>query len=202
MNWEIAIAVVVGYLLGCIPFANLIARRNGIDDLRDVGDRNPGYWNARGRIGIRSSIPILLLDAAKAAAAVGVGMLLAGVEGGVVAWAAVVVGHMFPVTMRFRGGRGVLCLAGGALVLVPLACIPAAITLLLVRWRFDFARGIQACLIVAPFAVWIIYGAHIELYATVGLLTFVGLRSALADRALKRAGIDKNNPDGVQPDVE
>ena len=106
------------------------------------------------------------------------------------------------VTMRFRGGRGVLCLAGGALVLVPLACIPAAITLLLVRWRFDFARGIQACLIVAPFAVWIIYGAHIELYATVGLLTFVGLRSALADRALKRAGIDKNNPDGVQPDAE
>ena len=70
------------------------------------------------------------------------------------------------------------------------------------RWRFDFARGIQACLIVAPFAVWIIYGAHIELYATVGLLTFVGLRSALADRALKRAGIDKNNPDGVQPDAE
>ena len=202
MNWEIAIAVVVGYLLGCIPFANLIARRNGIDDLRDVGDRNPGYWNARGRIGIRSSIPILLLDAAKAAAAVGVGMLLAGVEGGVVAWAAVIMGHMFPVTMRFRGGRGVLCLAGGALVLVPLACIPAAITLLLVLWRFDFARGIQACLIVAPFAVWIIYGAHIELYATVGLLTFVGLRSALADRALKRAGIDKNNPDGVQPDVE
>ena len=87
-------------------------------------------------------------------------------------------------------------------MLVPLACIPAAITLLLVRWRFDFARGIQACLIVAPFAVWIIYGAHIELYATVGLLTFVGLRSALADRALKRAGIDKNNPDGVQPDAE
>jgi glycerol-3-phosphate acyltransferase PlsY len=109
---------------------------------------------------------------------------------------------MFPATMRFRGGRGVLCLAGGALVLVPLACIPAAITLLLVRWRFDFARGIQACLIVAPFAIWIIYGVGLELYATVGLLTFVGLRSGLADHALKRAGIDKNNPDAVQPDVE
>jgi glycerol-3-phosphate acyltransferase PlsY len=202
VNWELVIAAVVGYLFGCIPFANLIARRHGVDDLRAVGDRNPGYWNARGRIGIRSSIPILLLDAAKAAAAVGVGMLLAGVEGGVVAWAAVVVGHMFPATMRFRGGRGVLCLAGGALVLVPLACIPAAITLLLVRWRFDFARGIQACLIVAPFAIWIIYGVGLELYATVGLLTFVGLRSGLADHALKRAGIDKNNPDAVQPDVE
>ena len=94
--------------------------------------------------------------------------------------------------MRFRGGRSVLCLVGGALVLVPLACIPAAAALLLVRWRWDFARGAQTALIVAPFAVWVIYGAGPELYATVGLLTVIGVRSALADRALKRAGIDKN----------
>ena len=119
--------------------------------------------------------------------------MLAGVWGGIVAWLAVVIGHMFPVTMRFRGGRSVLCLVGGALVLVPLACIPAAIALVLVRWRWDFARGAQAALIVAPFAVWIIYGAGPELFAIVGLLSVVGVRSALADRALKRAGIDKNN---------
>jgi len=186
-------AGVIGYLLGCIPFANLISRRHGVDDLRAVGDRNPGYWNARDRIGVRSAVPILLLDAAKAAVAVGVGIMLAGVWGGIIAWLAVVVGHMFPVTMRFRGGRSVLCLVGGALVLVPLACIPAAVALVLVRWRWDFARGAQAALIVAPFAVWIIYGAGPELYAIVGLLTVVGVRSALADRALKRAGIDKNN---------
>jgi glycerol-3-phosphate acyltransferase PlsY len=187
------LAGVVGYLLGCIPFANLVSRRHGVDDLREVGDRNPGYWNARERIGIRSAVPILLLDAAKAAVAVAIGMLIAGTWGGIVAWAAVVVGHMFPVTMRFRGGRSVLCLVGGALVLVPLACIPAAVALLLVRWRWDFARGAQAALVVAPFSVWVIYGAGAELFATVALLCAVGLRSALADRALKRAGIDKRN---------
>jgi hypothetical protein len=84
-----------------------------------------------------------------------------------------------------------LCLVGGAIVLVPLACIPAAIALLLVRWRWDFARGAQAALIAAPFAVWFIYGAGAELFATVGLLCLIGARSALADRALKREGIDK-----------
>ncbi len=188
------LAAVVGYAFGCVPFANLIARRHGVDDLRAVGDRNPGYWNARDRIGIRSSVPILLLDAAKAAAAAGVGIMLAGVWGGVIAWTTVILGHMFPVTMRFRGGRGVLCLVGGALVVVPLACIPAAIALLIIRWRWDFARGAQAALIITPFAVWIIYGAGVELYAIVVLLSVVGLRSALADRALKRAGIDKSSP--------
>jgi glycerol-3-phosphate acyltransferase PlsY len=185
------IAAGVGYLLGCIPVANLVARRHGVADLRTTGDRNPGYWNARGSIGVRSSVPILLLDAAKAAAAAGVGLALAGVWGGVIGWAAAVVGHMFPVTMGFRGGRSVLCLVGGAIVLVPLASIPAGIALLLVRWRWDFARGAQAALISAPFAVWLIYGAGPELFAVVALLSLVGVRSAIADRALKRAGIEK-----------
>ncbi|MGI9186885.1 MAG: glycerol-3-phosphate acyltransferase [Gaiellales bacterium] len=191
MTLQYLIAGVVGYLLGCISFANLIARRHGVADLRGTGDRNPGYWNARGAIGIRASVPILLLDAAKAAVAVGIGIVLAGTWGGIIAWFAVVLGHMFPVTMRFRGGRSVLCLVGGAMVLVPLACIPAAVALLLVRWRWDFARGAQAALIAAPFAVWVIYGAGAELFATVALLCLIGVRSALADRALKRAGIDK-----------
>lgn len=186
----IAVAI-AGYLIGCIPFANLIARRHGVGDLRDVGDRNPGYWNARDRIGVRESVPILLLDAAKGAAAAAIGLVAAGTWGGVIAWTAVILGHMFPVTQRFRGGRSVLCLVGGALVMVPLACIPAAIALLLVRWRRGFALGAQVALIVGPFAVWIIYGAGVELFATVALLCLVGLRSFTADRALRRAGIDK-----------
>ncbi len=189
------LAAVVGYAFGCISFANIVARRNGIADLRSVGDRNPGYWNARQRLGVRRSVPILLLDAAKGAAAVAIGLIAAGVWGGVVAWGAVVLGHMFPATMGFRGGRSLLCLAGGALVLVPLACVVAAVALFVVRWRWDFARGIQAGLIVAPFAVWIIYGPNLVLYAMVILLLGVGLRAYLADRALRRAGIEKHQLD-------
>lgn len=194
MSWAVPIAAAIGYLIGCIPVANLIARRHGVGDLRAVGDRNPGYWNARDRIGIRQSVPILLLDTAKGTAATGIGLAIGGTWGGIAAWTAVILGHMVPATQRFRGGRGVLCLVGGAIALVPLACIPAAIALLLVRWRWDFARGAQAALVVAPFAVWIVYGAGAELFATVALLCLIGLRAALADRALRRAGIDKRSP--------
>jgi acyl phosphate:glycerol-3-phosphate acyltransferase len=194
---ELVAAAAIGYAFGCISFANLVARRYGVRDLREVGDRNPGYWNARERLGAKSAVPILLLDAAKGGAAVGAGLLLAGVWGGVVGWAFVVLGHMFPVTMRFRGGRSLLCFAGGAIVLVPLACVVAAAALLLVRWRWNFARGIQVALIVGPFAVWALYGAGVELFATVGLLTAVGVRSAIAEWSLKRAGVEKRQPDSV-----
>ena len=67
--------------------------------------------------------------------------------------------------------------------------------MLLVRWRWDFARGIQAAMIIAPFATWIIYGAGPELFAIIALLVLIGARSGLADLALKRAGIDKHQPD-------
>ncbi|MFM9123954.1 MAG: glycosyltransferase, partial [Actinomycetota bacterium] len=94
--------------------------------------------------------------------------------------------------LGFRGGRSLLCLAGGAIVVMPLACIVGGVVLLAVRWRFGFARGIQACLIVAPFAAWFFYGAGLRLAIAVGLLLFVGVRSYLADRALARAGIQKH----------
>jgi glycerol-3-phosphate acyltransferase PlsY len=75
---EFAAAAIIGYALGCISFANLVARRKGVEDLREVGDRNPGYWNARERLGVKGAVPILLLDAAKGGVAVGAGLALAG----------------------------------------------------------------------------------------------------------------------------
>lgn len=200
----IVVAALIGYALGCVSFANMVARRQGIADLREVGDRNPGYWNARKRLGARGSRPVLILDAAKGAAAVAAGLILGALWGegaqvglwcGIAGWAGVVVGHMFPVTMRFRGGRSLLCFAGGAIVLVPLAAVVGTVVLLLVRWRFGFARGIQACVVVGPFAVWAIYGAGPELFAGVALLILIGIRAAIADRALRKAGIDKNQAD-------
>ncbi|MGA0122357.1 MAG: glycerol-3-phosphate acyltransferase [Gaiellales bacterium] len=189
--WLIA-AAAMGYAFGCIPVANLVARRHGIADLRVVGDRNPGYWNARALVGARAALPILLLDAAKGAAGAGFGLAVAGFWGGILGWLGAILGHMFPAPMGFRGGRSLLCLAGGAIVIVPLACAVSAVVLLAVRWRFGFARGIQACLIVAPFAIWFFYGAGYELGIAVGLLLFIGVRAFLADRALARAGIPKH----------
>jgi rhodanese-related sulfurtransferase len=99
---------------------------------------------------------------------------------------------MFPATMRFRGGRSLLCLAGGAIVIAPIPCAIAGIALILVRQVAGFARGIQAALVVAPVAVAVLEGPGPVLAAMVVLLLAVGIRAALADRALRRAGIDKD----------
>lgn len=188
----LAAALAMGYAFGCIPVANLVARRHGIADLRAVGDLNPGYWNARALLGSRAALPILLLDAAKGAAGAGFGYAVAGLEGAILGWIGAILGHMFPATMGFRGGRSLLCLAGGAIVIVPLAAVVGAVVLLAVRWRFGFARGIQICLTVTPFAIWYFYGAGLQLAGAVGLLVFIGVRAFLADRALARAGIAKH----------
>ena len=62
---DVVIAVVVGYLLGSIPIANLVAARRSAIDLRNVGDRNPGFWNARETMGRRAAVPVFVGDVAK-----------------------------------------------------------------------------------------------------------------------------------------
>ena len=62
---DVIIAVVVGYLVGSIPVANLVAKRRAAVDLRTVGDRNPGFWNARETLGRKAAIPVFVGDVAK-----------------------------------------------------------------------------------------------------------------------------------------
>jgi glycerol-3-phosphate acyltransferase PlsY len=187
----IALAALAGYLLGSLPLANLVARAHGVGDLRAVGDRNPGYWNAREQLGRRASVPIFVLDTAKGAAAAAAGLALGGWDAGAAAWAGALVGHAFPVFAGFRGGRSVLCFVGGGLVLVPEAALVAvAVCAAISAWK-GFARGAQAGLTAAPFAAWAIYGPGRELAVIVILLCAIGVRALLADRALRRAGVGK-----------
>ena len=55
---DVVITAAVGYLLGSVPVANLVARRRRQLDLRTVGDRNPGYWNAKETLGRRAALPV------------------------------------------------------------------------------------------------------------------------------------------------
>jgi glycerol-3-phosphate acyltransferase PlsY len=192
----LALAALLGYLVGSLPLANAVARRVGLRDLRTVGDRNPGYWNAREHLSRRASALVFALDTAKGAAGAGIGLALGGWDAGAAGWAGALVGHAFPVFARFRGGRSVLCFVGGGLVLVPLpALVAVAACALVTAWR-GFARGAQVGLTVAPFAVWALEGAGKELAVTVALLVAIGLRALVADRTLRRAGIAK--PGGGQ----
>ncbi len=187
---DLAITVVLGYLVGSIPIANLVAARQAKIDLRTVGDRNPGYWNARETLGKRASIPIFIGDALKGVVAALVGLALAnpGVWGmAYVGTGAAMVGHAFPIFARFRGGRSILTFAGGAAVFAPL---PFAVTIALLLVVFavtrSFAIAARAGFFAFPVVQLVIEGPY-RTAATGVLMTFIGLRFAMAALGDRRA---------------
>jgi len=114
-----AIAIVAAYLLGSIPFAQLFSQRYGID-LRETGSGNVGATNVLRTVGVRVAIGVVVLDAAKGTAAVLIAQRIAsGVTLPVAAAVAAVIGHVYPVWLRFRGGKGVATAAGAFGVLTP-----------------------------------------------------------------------------------
>ena len=194
MGLEVAVTIVVGYLVGSIPVANLVAARRARIDLRTVGDRNPGFWNARETLGKRAAIPVFLGDVAKGIISASVGALLA--DPGVwwlayVGAGAAMVGHAFPVFDHFRGGRSILTFAGGAAVFAPLPFV-ITIALLLVVFAVtrSFARAAQVGFFAFPVVQIVIEGPY-RTAATGVLMTFIGLRFAMAALADRRAATDQ-----------
>ena len=115
------VAIVFGYLLGSIPFALLLTRRQGIE-LRNVGSRNPGAANVLRSAGVRPAVAVMLLDAAKGTVAVGAARVMSDdVAVATGAGLAAIVGHIHPVWCGFRGGKGVAASAGVFAMLAPLA---------------------------------------------------------------------------------
>jgi glycerol-3-phosphate acyltransferase PlsY len=115
----------LGYLLGSIPVALIVARRHGVD-LRSVGDRNPGAWNALDHLGARRAWPAFAGDGLKGAAAAAAGLAIGGIWPAYAAAAAAMLGHAFPLFAGFRGGKSVMTFVGAGFVLSP----PAALTCL------------------------------------------------------------------------
>ena len=185
-TFDVAVAIVVGYLVGSIPVANLIAARRVRLDLREVGDRNPGYWNAKETLGRRAAVPVFVGDVAKGVLAAGVGALLAepGVWGvAYVGAGAAMFGHAFPVFAGFRGGRSILTFAGGAAVFAPLPTLGAVVILLAVfALTRSFARAAQVGFFVFPVVQLVIEGPY-RTAASGVLMTFIGLRFAMAARS-------------------
>lgn len=186
----VLVVSVIGYLIGSIPVANLVARRRAAVDLRDIGDRNPGYWNAKEQLGRRAAVPVFVGDVAKGAVATAAGLVLAG-DGQwwlpYVGAGAAMVGHAFPVFSGFRGGRSVLTFVGGAVVFAPwpaAAAIGILLAVLAVTRRFDLAARIGVA--VLPFVQILIEGPY-RTAATGALMTFIGLRFAQAAISDRRA---------------
>src|SRR5208337_2973498 len=113
---SLAASLLLGYLLGSIPFGLLLTRAAGTADLRAIGSGNIGATNVlrTGRKDLAAAT--LLLDAAKGALAVLLGAYLAP-AGGVVAAAGAFLGHIFPVWLKFNGGKGVATFLGALFAL-------------------------------------------------------------------------------------
>lgn len=180
---DVVVAICVGYLIGSIPVANLVARRRATLDLREVGDRNPGYWNAREQLGRRAAVPVFVGDVAKGVAAAGVGAILA--DPGAwwlpyVAGGAAMVGHAFPVFAGFSGGRSILTFVGTTLVAAPLAAlISIGLLLVVLLATRSFAWAARAGFVAFPFVQLAVDGAY-ETAASGVLMTFIGVRFAQA----------------------
>jgi glycerol-3-phosphate acyltransferase PlsY len=136
LSW--VIAIVAGYLIGSIPFALLLGRRHGID-IRYVGSGNVGATNVLRAVGARAAMVTLLLDAAKGTIAVFIARQVADEPSvAVLAALASIVGHVSPVWLRFRGGKGVATAAGAFGVLAPFALGVAMVAFGLTVWLTRF----------------------------------------------------------------
>jgi glycerol-3-phosphate acyltransferase PlsY len=130
----VVFVAVVAYLLGSIPVSHLVARRAGVD-LRTVGSSNVGATNVLRTIGVFPAVVAALLDIGKGACAVFVAAALA-LSPAVVALAGVlaVVGHVAPVWLSFRGGKGVATGAGVLAVLAPTSLAAGVVVFAFTVW--------------------------------------------------------------------
>ncbi|HXP77558.1 MAG TPA: glycerol-3-phosphate 1-O-acyltransferase PlsY [Stellaceae bacterium] len=170
--WPYYVGGLLAYLLGSIPFGLLLTRLAGLGDIRKIGSGNIGATNVlrTGRKGLATLT--LLLDFGKGLAAV----LLAGTLGpdmAIFAGFGVLLGHMFPVWLRFKGGKGVAT-AGGVLLALDWQIGVAALvtwTVVAAVFRYSSLAALAACIAAPAYTYW--------LTGNVGFTESVGLISLL-----------------------
>ncbi len=146
MTREMLFALALGYLFGSIPFGLVLTRLGGKGDIRDIGSGNIGATNVL-RTGSKGLAALtLILDCLKATVAILLAHRLFGDNTGAFAAAGAMLGHLYPVWLKFRGGKGVATLLGVLIALLPIAAaVYAAIwLLLLLTIRISSVAGMAA----------------------------------------------------------
>jgi len=167
-------AFVIGYLLGSIPFGLVLTKFAGTPDLRSIGSGNIGATNVlrTGRKGLAAAT--LLLDMLKGTLAVVIAGHVSGPNAAMLAGAGAFLGHLFPVWLKFRGGKGVAVYIGVLLGLF----WPAAVTFCLIwlatafSFRYSSLSALVASLLTPLFLWWFGHPALAALFAVLTLLLF------------------------------
>jgi acyl phosphate:glycerol-3-phosphate acyltransferase len=150
----VPLAILVGYALGSVPFALILARRAGTD-LRRTGSGNLGAANVLRASGVKAGLLVAILDILKGAFSVAVAArLTSDPTGPAIAGFAAIVGHIYPAWLRFRGGKGVATACGVFSVLTPLAIPPALAIFVAAVWATKYISlgSVLATLALPPIA--------------------------------------------------
>ena len=143
-------ALIISYLLGSIPMGLLLTKMAGKGDLRQVGSGNIGATNVMRVGGLRMAGLVWILDMAKAIVAVFIGKYVSGDAFGAWCGFAAIVGHCYPIWLKFKGGKGISSLFGTLLAVSPLSFAVCGIEWLLVALTSgasSFGATIVFCLI-------------------------------------------------------
>lgn len=171
--WETApafllAAAVIGYLLGSIPFGLLLTRAAGLGDVRQIGSGNIGATNVLRTGNKKLAAATLLCDAFKGTAAVLIANALCGYEASLVAGFFAFLGHLFPVWLGFKGGKGVATYIGVLLGAAPLMMLLFAAIWLITAFvtKYSSLSALVAMLVI-PIVLWIMGPEKTALLVTV-----------------------------------
>lgn len=168
------VAFVIGYLLGSIPFGLVLTRLAGTQDLRSIGSGNIGATNVlrTGRKGLAAAT--LLLDALKGTAAVVIALRIGGLDAALLAGLGAFLGHLFPVWLKFRGGKGVAVYIGILLGLIPAGALVFCLLWLATAFttRYSSLSALVAAFVTPLFLWWFSEPKLTSLFVVLTLLLF------------------------------
>jgi len=176
---RIVIAIVISYLLGSIPSAYIAGRLVRGVDIRQVGGKNMGALNVMREVGVAAGFTVLAVDMAKGLVAVliaqwlGLSLIFVFIAG-----FTAVVGHGWPVFLRFKGGKGAATVLGVLLALTPFEfAISFAIIVIVVLVTSNVRLAMGVGLAVLPLIIWWFGGEGSLIIYSLALPLFLGLRS-------------------------
>ncbi len=180
MSWTIppttmAAALLFGYLCGSIPFGLILTRMAGLGDVRKIGSGNIGATNVLRTGNKKLAAATVLGDALKGTVAVLIAGWFAGLEAALVAGLGAFLGHLFPVWLKFKGGKGVATYLGVLLGLAPLIVLVFAAVWLGMAKLFRYSSlAALAAAIAVPVALYLYGRPEIgSLFVVMSLITFL-----------------------------
>lgn len=171
MHW-LGLALVAGYLLGSVPFGLILTRLAGLGDIRAIGSGNIGATNVLRTGSKKLAAATLLLDGLKGTAAVLLGKYFSGEAAGAAAGLGAFLGHLYPVWLGFKGGKGVATYIGVLLGALPIGAGIFAATWLATAFAFKYSS-------LAALVAGVVVPAALYLLGHGDYATFAAVLSAL-----------------------